>query len=137
MNVENILKVADAIEGHTIRKLGFHMGDWVTSGYDDLSGQQCGTTACIAGWTSLLMSRRKAAPRSPSVFLFTRDVMSEASAWLDLDYHSADDLFYAVNSPVDRHKITSSQAVAVLRNLAETGEVDWGLALSPTEGERG
>lgn len=118
-NVENILKVADAIERHTIAELGFNMASFVGVGETDLSGHNCGTTACIGGWAAALATGD----------IHAGDDMSaaEIARWLGLTYHEAGALFYAW----DRHdtvafeEIQPERAVAVLRNLAATGEVDW------------
>ena len=59
MNKENILKVADAIEQHSIPDLGFNMSIWVGIGslYEDKSGHKCGTVGCIAGWATTVKNQ--------------------------------------------------------------------------------
>jgi len=129
MNREMILKVADAIEAAAKPEakptLGFNMGDWVSNRHYDVSGHFCGTTACIAGWT-LAVSGQELSAEDSAQYLGIRN---EAEAILGLSCDKAEDLF--VNYP-DFSDPTPSQAAAVLRHLAETGEVNW--SLSKAEG---
>ena len=126
VNAENILKVADAIEHHSIADLGFNMGtlhydDTVT--YPDKSGHNCGTVACIAGWTLALLGNVKT------------QGFTEAAGYLGInrtkDADGNSDLFFASNHPDafggvgPLQKISQEQAVRTLRHLAATGEVDW------------
>lgn len=123
INVENILKVADAIEQHSIAELGFNMNyeHYVSGEYDrceslDRSGHGCGTVACIIGWTN-------------AVFASEPLGLSEtAVAHLGISVRDGDRLFWP-----DKERwgirtyddITPAQAVSTLRRLAATGEVDW------------
>jgi len=127
MNVENILKVADAIEQHRIAGLGFHMNYLVSSTRgalieDKLGIKDCGTVMCIAGWASAISGRKD----NPA-FYHARD-------FLGIDPKTSRHLFYAANHPDSEvgegplDDITATQAVAVLRHLAATGEVDWTIA---------
>ena len=120
MNVENILKVADAIEQHSIPDLGFNMSVWKEAASPwrrDMSGHNCRTVACIAGWT---------------VALFPDDDAADA---LGMDDDRADLLFYP-RGWINGSAFPSSRAVAVLRHLAATGEVDWSITLSTEGGEQ-
>ena len=130
MNPERILAVADAIEKHTIPELGFNMGYFF--GHDgelpDLSGHNCGTTACIGGYARTLMvgSVHKADQGSYEL---------DEGKWLDIDFTTVNQLFYASNHPAanksngtwatEFKSITPEQAVRTLRHLAATGTVDW------------
>ncbi len=119
MNVENILKVADAIEQHSIPDLGFNMYDYAINlasygeGIADNSGHNCGTTACIAGWAVAVRDNTSEIERS--------DFFDEARDYLELTERQAHSLFLGNMSP----KTTPAQAVKVMRNLAETGVIDW------------
>lgn len=119
MNKENILAVADAIEGHKIPGLGFNMEALVEIGWPDRSGENCTTVACIAGWAVCV---RHNLPADPYSF----GVLDDAREWLGLSWSKASSLF----SPVgfDYFATTPAQAVRVLRHLAETGDVDWSVA---------
>jgi hypothetical protein len=129
MNVENILKVADAIEQHSVPGLGFNMG-WLTlsnqtmalEGVDKLRVADCGTVACIAGWASTLTD-----PLNPPSF-------GTAADFLEIDGLQRSHLFYATNHPEASgdaedsgplDEIEPDQAVRTLRNFAATGQVDW------------
>lgn len=121
MNIPNILCVADAIEAGS-DTLGFNMGDWFglvfpeNKDYIDHSGHNCGTVACIGGWTVKLFGEITEAV----------DFEGEARDLLGLDDTQGHRLFYA--GGIDARRFTSIQpahAVRVLRHLAATGEVDW------------
>jgi hypothetical protein len=129
MNVENILKVADAIEQHSIPDLGFNML-WLKSevgGDADRSGHNCGTVACVAGWTIALFGSRG-------------DGFMEAGQHLGLPRSKYRPLFYPGTGldedEADTHPAwgaTPAQAASCLRHLAETGEVDWDRAIKAAE----
>jgi hypothetical protein len=120
VNKDNILAVADAIEKHSIPDLGFNMALLNGEGSADLSGHECGTVACIAGWTCAVA---KIAPSFEGAreFLGLERKQSSVS-----DYHNGNLFFPDLKS--DHWDATPSQAVAVLRHLAETGIVDWSVA---------
>lgn len=122
LNVENILKVADAIEAaakpDATPAMGFNMNLWCDAVenaedpmYADLTGHGCGTVGCIGGWTQTLLGRPD-------------DNEELTGDLLGLDYVAAARLFYPIQ--IARWEdITPARAVAVLRHLAATGVVDW------------
>jgi len=134
VNAENVLKVADAIENRAIPGVGFNM-DWYelndpekAKSYDRLNIENCGTVACIAGWTHLLFDDDS-----------RKEPFTHAKEVLGLSYDQARQLFYADNHPdkVDDgwgsmqaplDDITPEAAIRTLRHLAATGEVDWSIA---------
>ena len=128
MNKDNVLAVADAIEKHSIPKLGFNMcvfgakADSAFADRTDKSGHGCGTVACIAGTARTLRTGR--------IFLIrvSRFRWSKEADWLGLDENDANELFFAAAANIDLEDIEPAQAVAVLRHLAETGKVDWSVA---------
>jgi len=66
MNRENILRVADAIEQHSIPDLGFNMNQMLGEAAPhnpDQTGRSCGTVACIAGWAAYLYADAMLAER--------------------------------------------------------------------------
>lgn len=114
VNKRNILKVAKAIEDackpQARPRIGFNMGSWVSHVRSDKTGHNCGTTACIGGWTGhVLKDNERISPQ-------------DAADLLGLTPHLAASLFYGVGVERDA---TPQRAVAVLRNLAETGRVNW------------
>ena len=128
MNVENILKVADAIEIRAVPGLGFNMSSFYADGLPDMSAHYCGTTACIAGWAVAIMKG------DASGAWGTPD--SVIGNWLGIDSSRTDQLFYALDHEAPEfafERVTPKQAVSVLRHLAATGEVDWSIPLP--EGE--
>jgi len=134
MNVENILKVADAIEARSIAWLGFNVRSWYAdrndglSGieYKDQSGHKCGTVACIAGWATAVeigetvLTEEFEAIRLRGKQLVNLPLVSTPEEFLGIDEDQANDLFYGAEDDTKPEK-----AVRVLRNLAETGVVDW------------
>ncbi|MBO9589572.1 hypothetical protein [Devosia sp.] len=130
MNAENILRVADAIEQHAIKDLGFNMAgycDRTTPDAPDHTGHHCGTTACIAGWAIAI--EHQLTGESLLEEITRRPVVSDAAAsFLGIDGHQASDLFFAGSHPEHSDNwpaISAEAAVRTLRHLAATGEVDW------------
>ena len=131
MNREMILRVADAIEAadkaETTPVMGFNMNyvrEISASSEEDMTGHGCGTVSCIAGWTLAIDSDfkidKKITPDDPLW-------KGAAAHLLGLDKEAAHNLFMAVGA-ADIEEVTPAEAIAVLRHLAETGEVDWSLA---------
>lgn len=84
----------------------------------------CGTAGCIAGTIAYR--------QNPELFnkalrgtTNTMAVMDFAANYLGLTLEQANQLFLADGWFVTLAKVTPAQAAAVLRNLAETGKVDW------------
>ena len=125
MNRDRVIQLADAIENNSIPDLGFNMEYYIalpddTNNIADRSGNNCNTVACIGGWIAHI-----AEPTSVESF-------RDAGEWLDLHFMEANKLFYADGIGFDHHgipleEITPQDAVKVLRNLAETGNVDWSI----------
>lgn len=132
MNKERILRLADRISKGSRMKLPRYRQDtWL----DDYSGYHlnkvkdikeldkegwCKTTACIAGHT-LIMKLQEVGLRGP------KDISGEyvniadvAQRYLSLTDLQADKLFMGVPS-----NASAKQAAKVLRNLVETGDVNW------------
>lgn len=131
MNAENILKVADAIENHSVPGLAFNMGfeylsmeakpSWMRASVDQRQmGEKCGAVACFIGWTNSVFHAESPLQSSKS-----------AGAYLGLDEEQYSQLFYpSVDNgwPNVRYEsVTPEQAVHVLRHFAATGEIDWTL----------
>ena len=116
MNVENIHKVADAIEKHSIPGLGFNMQDFLIK-----DGHNCETTACICGH-AVILEKWRILTKSE---LETINWFSEGKRILGLKYHEAYELFMSFD--LNLGSVLSAQAVRTLRHLAATGEVRWDL----------
>jgi hypothetical protein len=122
MNKENILKVADAIENASLAKkqgIGFNMINFFSEDRYDQTGNECGTTACIAGW-AVAMEVGKEIQNMTNL-----DIKTKARRILGLTDSEASDLFYAHDSLRFIGNITAEEAVTVLRHFAKTGHVDW------------
>ncbi|RWI47582.1 MAG: hypothetical protein EOR25_15640 [Mesorhizobium sp.] len=139
MNVIAINNLAAFLENIPSKhNRGFNMTSYM--GSTDLDertnvGFQCNSTACIAGWASLVLGKngeiRKTARKKSEVDDFYEDFATEL---LGLDYRTGLELFEPMNQIVelmeaDWDEVTPRQAAKVLRNLAKTGEVDWSIAL--------
>lgn len=129
MNKELMLQVADAIERSSIPNMSFDMGSFKTPVL--LPGNECGTAACIAGWT-VALERGHAGLASTAVG-WIEDLAARALGFaegaLDVEAHK---LFWAdegTREPgEDDHEryldqVTKEQAVWALRETARTGEV--------------
>ncbi len=120
MNKERILALADLIEklpkGSVYgEKSGFDMTDF---------SHHCGTPACIGGWARWEHFGRP--DDIASEIVASQLSYSEVAAgYLGIDLEAtAEELFYPPT--IDNWQgITPQHAAAVLRNLVETGEVDW------------
>lgn len=127
LNAVNVLVVADAME-HGVPPatlgIGFNMNWWYSPTTDpteeDLSGRNCGTVACIGGWTEVVFG------------ISHSDPMSVAKDTLGLSEGDANHLFFPRQDIGECHPYdaTMDQAIFLLRHLAETGEIDWELAMS-------
>lgn len=122
-NVENVLKLADALEQGRIKeggkRVGFNMNLWRTRSSTFFAavnwrGRKCNTVACIGGSAELL---------------FQSDDARDA---LGLSERNAKSLFYPNRRVVkgeDWPRISPSAAAEVLRHLAAKGEIDWARAI--------
>lgn len=134
MNIGNILKVADAIENSTIPDLGFNMGEGVarTDEFNpDLSGNHCGTVACIAGWSRAVQLSR--IPRFKEECANWDGIKGDARKFLGLDRKTANELFEPDGEVAFDDRITPAHAINALRTLAITGKVDWAGSMKSNE----
>lgn len=133
VNRENVTKVADAIENHSIKWLGFNMDSWLEKASDryasgrDKSGHKCGTVGCIGGWTDVIRLNLTEDSDHDQVLNLPDH---ESAAFLGLSAREGASLFHPYEIR-DWTKITPAHAVRVLRHLAETGKVDWSQAGAP------
>lgn len=115
MNRENIQKVRDHIASLPPAK--FDMGS--------LGSDECGSPACIAGWTP----RALGVPRPRGV-----GPMAHARRLLGLTEDQADELFMPSEVPFgDVYDATPAQGAKALDILLERSAVDWKAALSDEE----
>lgn len=129
MNTNRILKLADLIEAGD-DKLGFNMETYgsASGAYEDRSGHNCGTVACIGGWAvAAFGAYGKGEDVSLSRVIHTYDVPESARNLLGLEADTAARLFLA--GGISSSDVTPAVAARCLRNLAETGEVDWEKAM--------
>lgn len=141
MNVENILKTANAIEKGSVKRLGFNMETWIDFQDDnrwysgDMSGHQCKTTACIAGWAMHVKQGRanaigKRTWENISGSSEFGEMIPMGADFFEIEYSVASVLF--TEGPPDT---TPAEAVALLRSFAETGVVEWDKFAERTEDE--
>lgn len=137
MNKQRVLELADTLEHHAkeqkgLRGVGFNMRTWAskTRGHIRDRVDDCGTVACLAGWAYMLRFQTVTARRLLAVTDIGKDwrIPTCAADYLGLDTPQTELLFRPNISVCDWDQITADQAVKVLRHLAKTGEVDWGVA---------
>lgn len=134
MNVGNILKVADAIEQASVPGLGFNMRTFGRGSgpLPDKSGHDCGTVACVAGWTYAVATAEIPEDRRSLV-------PPVASKFLGLTGDEAQSLFlmsgggFGTYDTDFANAILPEHAVRCLRILAITGKVDWAAAMKGDE----
>lgn len=120
MNRERIRELADVIEKLPHTEIddasGFNMGNYV---------HVCGTPCCIAGWTV-------AVAKGWETITWRVAYYDVAANHLGLTGQQAEDLFRPF-SHVRLQDVTPAHAAAVLRNLADTGVVDWSVGAPAAE----
>lgn len=116
MNVERIRQLADIIEKqpHTTvdAPSGFHM---------EAVLHECRTPCCIAGWANHTFGGRESA------------TTYDAAKHLGISEDERERLFFARGTRLSFDAITPAHAAAVLRNLADTGTVDWSVGAPKAE----
>ena len=140
MDEQRISQLADLVD--QLHEPGFNMRAWlnvpsppVTRVIDDareLGGdeaairfaQDCRTIACIAGWTVIAFGDRGDLEDPASI-------RANARRLLDMDDDQAEALFWPQNSAMEL--ATPQDCAAVLRHLAQTGQVCWPFAPYPTQ----
>jgi hypothetical protein len=132
MRKDVILAVADAIEKHEISDLGFNMNTFVGSNEfedgGDKSGHNCGTVACIAGWTAALFTedgKRRGSPSAKELRNNGGWIPDIAAGAMDLSAAKAEELFHPDLQTWSWSRVTPARAVKTLRRLAKTGMVQW------------
>lgn len=132
---ERLLAVADAIEHEALVKknIGFNMSQWYYSSDSerpsrrDKTGHECGTIACIAGWTALMEDGPDRTNMAGWETNIDNGIPARARVVLGISRDDARHLF----TPEDNgygggySEITPAHAVAVIRHYAETGTIRW------------
>jgi len=120
MNTENILQLADEIERQEHAKTDEMEGWGFNMAY---FRHDCGTPCCIAGFAAehVRANAKVNAKKETEV----------AREWLEIDRKTALSLF--IPDMHERHgvrlsDITPAMAARTLRNLAETGRVEWNVS---------
>ena len=120
MNKKRILALASVIETmpHVMADRGYVVGFNMHS-----YTHNCGTPACIAGFAVMLAEKK-----SPNykIKVADRQFSHMAGRFLGITIEQTAILFFPRHKK--REEITPAEAAATLRNLAETGEVDWSIA---------
>lgn len=118
MNSEKILQLAAHIEQLDPSRFDMDLFGYSEDGRRlEKAGElihNCGTCGCIAGWANALF----APDEEPDNELMAGEV-------LGLNSYDYSRLFFPRDLNVPWDVITPAQAAAVLRNLVETGRVEW------------
>lgn len=129
MNVDNMLRIADAIERSELDWFGFNMATVWSPDFakPDVSGRtECGTVGCIAGWTVTIAKNLK---NDKDWYRYDHDVGGyyyiAARTYLEIDGKEAAYLFEPTGW--QRGNITACEAVRQLRYAALTGDCRWPL----------
>ena len=111
--------------------VGFSMERWYGSNHGltlkGVSPPECGTVACIGGWTDILFTKTGRIRAKP---LFDDDgengcSYEQTGEKLGLDSLQSDQLFFMTDSRKTLSGQTLKDAVRVLTGLLETGKVRW------------
>ena len=112
MRLANLL---DGMPHHTVvepEEEGFNLAVW----WDGL----CTSVGCIGGWTLQLMQQ-------DGIPFGNRNAEQAAMHYLGLNPAQAGAIFYPNDEqlPLEYSEVDADHAAAVVRHLAETGEVNW------------
>lgn len=130
-NREEFAALADFIEKHEVKRLGFNMANYIAKGAglwrQDRSGHRCNTIACLAGWEWHRLHGRRLALGAKSDFGLANKMYEEARDALGMTDREATYLFHmdGYMGPYTLGDVTEAQAVAVLRHAVDTGVLDW------------
>lgn len=139
MNKTNIRRLIRVLEGkEKLPGLNFNMGSYVYRPLDPDRAPHCGTCACIAGHAAILEAGYQRAPRGKKIIRDLAEKSHETAArWLGLSQIDANKLFFGWGRPHElvtyMENITKEHAVAALKLLLKTGEVDWRTAIISVE----
>lgn len=121
MNKERLLQLADHLETPAVAEHfdmlhSIHAPDIMPEQEDNINVKDaithCGAVACIGGWAVVLFNPDAS---------YGETTAGDAQELLDLDDTQGYELFFSHT----QSWITPKQAASVIRNLVETGEVDW------------
>ena len=123
MSKERILALAETIEhapkGRVLQDIqGFDMTDFT---------HHCGTPACIAGWSIWEFFGRSDENLDELVQASNKTYSAIACEYLGIPGEQGEILFFPEGFDKPWNEITQQEAARVLRNLAETGQVDWSI----------
>ena len=128
VNKLNIDLVIQSIRGAIMKedeRVGFSMNTYCSDPEAlvvDMTGQGCGTVACVAGHAYLLAKQNGTAKAKATDCDEIEDV---AAAFLGIEGDDAAHLFYDLPVEIDLQKVTPEMAIKTLTRLAETGQVEW------------
>lgn len=127
MNKERLTQVAEWLEAGAPERR-FNMNRLLDISFATDTTNWCGTECCIAGYVVT-----RFAPEDVVMMEQNSNADYFAGELLDLEPEKADQLFYPKDSHArqleDWSAITPQQAATVVRNLVETGDVDWEIIL--------
>ena len=122
MNIDNLNRLIETLRNPpAASRMGFNLSAWhsrVFEGEETHVSYECGTFACIAGWSAYLADYE--------LSMVEYDISDIASDWLGLDPQTARELFTPAIH-VTYTSITREDAILVLSHLRDTGEVDWSI----------
>lgn len=128
MNVEKILHYADVVEqqpwADRNARAGFNMAVVL---------HPCGTPSCIAGWVEF-GENGKTTPSRTMAQTGRASLDLSSDQWFALFYGRASRPgLHGVQAP-GLHQVQPKHAAAVMRHLANTGDVDWAIGAEHSPG---
>lgn len=122
VNVENINKVIQQLRNE---KAFFDMKNWDNFEHNSTTVYPeniCGTPSCIGGWAEAIVRYENKV--DDHAWLSSTKI----GEWLGIEDYQIAPLFFPEGEAADVwgvYEATKEDAIAVLENLIETGEVDW------------
>lgn len=128
VNSAHIALVIQSIKGEIAEgseRVGFSMNTYCSDPEAlvvDMTGDDCGTVACVAGHAYLLAKQFNITEAKGADCDEIEDV---AAAFLGIEGDDAAHLFYDLPVEIDLQQVTPEMAIETLTRLAETGLVEW------------
>ena len=133
-NIARLNRLIDFMATHD--SVGFSYTTYYDPDFDpkrDMSGRHCGTVACVAGWTVLLMMEENFIEKKMSLGYINEHAQKyagyndSASDYLELTTDERNELFFADDDGIDdwRRTVTLRQAINTIKRFADTGVIDY------------
>ena len=126
LQTETINQLADRIEQCEEVNMGAHQPLMGLAFSMEYNRYKCGAPACLLGHQSAMYGRTKKEINNYTYIAFANELGITSREAVEL-YVPCNGFAYVIARPGEPGWITKHHAVAVLRHLANTGEVDWSI----------